>query len=323
MSNKLKLFRIKGELEDLDRVMEVFVNLPCLHPILAKEVISHTHGLASVASDNPWSEIISELSDIETDFGISIKVKNTTSIVDSLSKVREYVHSTHEKLKKLNNHKIEAENLIRRYSDALTQVKNINSLDISLDDIFSCEYVSTRFGKLPIDSFEVLKLYRSKPFMLQMFGEEKNYYWCMYLTTDKHEREIDNIFSSLFFERIYIPDYIHGTPEEAIKALSTEIEIVQTSLKEIKLEISTLINADFDKLSIIKGEMKLLEKMYDSRRYVVSLGEKFIITGYIHDKNTETIINRFKESTLAEVDIMPANMDLRFKPPKKLKEKCN
>lgn len=49
----------------------------------------------------------------------------------------------------------------------------------------------------------------------------------MYYTTDEYKREVDNIFSSLFFERIHIPDFVHGKPKEAIAALEEEIKQAQ------------------------------------------------------------------------------------------------
>jgi len=144
----------------------------------------------------------------------------------------------------------------------------------------------------------------------------------MYLATDKHEREIDNIFSSLFFERIYIPDFIHGTPEQAYEVLSKEIQAVDLSLQEIKSEINETINKDIVKLSHVKGEMILLEKMYDSRKFVVSMGKKFIITGYVHELDATTLIDKFSSISTLEIDIVPASLDMRFKPPKKIKRRC-
>jgi len=322
MSKKLKLFRLNGTLDDLDKTLQIFVSLTCVYPILANNVISHTHGLSSVSYENPWSETISELGDIEKDCGITISPQDIDCIDDSLSKVSEYIHHTHEKLKDLDSDRKEAETLIKKYSDALMQVKNISNLDISIDDIFSCEYINPRFGKLPTDSYDVLKLYQNKPFILQVFSQEKNYYWCMYLATDKHEREIDNIFSSLFFERIYIPDFIHGTPEQAYEVLSKEIQAVDLSLQEIKSEINETINKDIVKLSHVKGEMILLEKMYDSRKFVVSMGKKFIITGYVHELDATTLIDKFSSISTLEIDIVPASLDMRFKPPKKIKRRC-
>lgn len=35
------------------------------------------------------------------------------------------------------------------------------------------------------------------------------------MTTQKYEGDVDNMFSSLYFERIRIPEFVHGTPEKA------------------------------------------------------------------------------------------------------------
>ena len=49
----------------------------------------------------------------------------------------------------------------------------------------------------------------------------------MYMTTESKAPEIDNIFSSLYFERIHIPEFVHGTPESALQVLKEEDETAQ------------------------------------------------------------------------------------------------
>lgn len=322
MSRKPKLFRITGELSTLDRVLKKFVNFECVYPIPSKEFIGQVHGLTSVPTENPWQDIYVELENTEKETGIKITPAHIDDIDDSYEKVKEYVHSTHETFHELMSHRQETENLIKKYQDALFQVNNIIDLDISLDDIFACEYINVRFGKLPADSLDTLKLYENKPFIFQIFKEVKRNYWCMYMTTDKYEKEIDNIFSSLYFQRVYIPDFVHGTPETARESLKVEINQAMINLDEIKGEISKIMNENKEKLEHVKGELVFLNRLYDARRFVVGLGEKFNISGYIADSNVPYLTQAFKDIENTDVDIVPADLEKRFKPPKKLKKEC-
>ena len=227
--SKLKLFRITSNKTDLDLILERFVNLEWVHPVEANQFVDQVHGLTTFESSNPCNRIYKEIKDLEKENNFEIPAIEISTLNYSLDKMSDYVFTTHEKLQKLTQHRKETEILIKKYEDALTQIKNIENLDISLDDLFSVEYVSARVGRMPLDSVERLKYYENKPFIFKSFHEEKNYCWCMYLATNKYEREIDNIFSSLFFERIHIPDFVHGTPESAQVSLSMEIKVATDS----------------------------------------------------------------------------------------------
>src|SRR5699024_9284541 len=94
-------------------------------------------------------------------------------------------------------------------------LKHLNGLNISFDDIFSCRYVKSRFGRLPRDSYEKLSYYDDRKFFFFSFDCDKEYHWGVYFAPATKAASIDDIFTSLYFERIRIPDYAHGTPEQA------------------------------------------------------------------------------------------------------------
>lgn len=316
---KLKLFRINADLTNLDKILERFVFLQYVHPTLASEFIDRVHGLTSYVCLNPFNKIYNELMDIEKENNYEIPIIDIDKVEDTFDKMREYIHSTHEQLKKLTIHRKEIENVLKKYKDALIQIENIESLDISLDDLFSCEYISSRVGKLPLDSVEKLKFYKNKPFIFKAFNKEKEYCWCMYLVTNKYEREIDNIFSSLFFERIHIPEFVHGTPEKAQASLSKEIQVAQTHLEEIQNDLDKKLAENIVELSKIKSELLRLNKIEDAKKYVVGLGDKFTISGYVSKREVKKLKSTYRDFEDIEIEIMSAYSDKRVKIPTKLR----
>jgi V/A-type H+-transporting ATPase subunit I len=316
---KQKLVKINSNIANLEQVLERFVCLHCVHPVQANEFVEQVHGLTSLHSTNPCSIIYKEIKDLEKENNFEIPEVAIYRMDYTLENMKEYVYSTHERLKKLTNYRKELDDLVRKYKNALIQVNNIEDLDISLDDLFSCEYVNARVGRMPIDSLQKLVYYENKPFIFKAFHEEKNYCWCMYLSTDKFEREIDNIFSSLFFERIHIPDFVHGTPESAQVSLSMEIDVTEQALASVEKEISEIIETNLDKLSSVKGELIFMNKINDAKKYVVGLGDNFIINGFVQNKNIENVEEQFKDIEGVEVEFLPPDSDKRLTPPTKLK----
>ncbi len=316
---KLKLFNISSKSKNIDSILARVVELDYIHLVPASEIVDKVHGLQSYSTDNPCNIILKEILDIEKQYNINVPLKEVCSLDYSLENMREYIHTTHDQINQLSNHKKDTLDLIKKYKDALTQVNNIDNLNIPLDDLFSCKYINVRVGRLPLDSIEKLNFYSSRPFVFQTFHVEKGYAWCLYLTTADAEREVDNIFSSLFFDRVHIPDFVHGTPITAQATLKMEIEVAEESLKDIESDIQKIIHENMDRLVEVKNELLFLAKLYEAKKYVVGLGNKININGFIEIENIKKLEEVFTDLPDVEIEVRPPDYDKRLSPPTKLK----
>jgi V/A-type H+-transporting ATPase subunit I len=198
-------------------------------------------------------------------------------------------------------------------------VKNIESLDISLDDLFSCRYLNSRVGRLPLDSEEKLRFYNNRPFIWNSFSRDNNYSWGIYITSEEYEREVDNVFSSLYFERIHIPDFVHGTPEEAEENLVQEIASLKKDLKKLEESKKELLERTRDRYSIFTSVLEHVSKIFEARKYVIGLGGRFSITGFMAKDDIAGLEKKFEDLEAVEIEVRPASNDKRLTPPTKLK----
>ena len=316
---KMKLIDITANLEQLDVILARFIDVKEFHPVLASEIVERVHGLTSFVDENPCSSLLQEITDIESKYDLFFPVTdqdeqiyNFNEMYDYLVDVKKQLSAEIARIKELEDH-------IRAYKDALIQVKNIDSLDIPLEDLFACEFVSIRFGRLPNDSVEKLKFFQSKPFVFKSFNYDQNNSWCMYFTTDEYKREVDNIFSSLFFERIFIPDFVHGKPKEAIQALETEIASAEKMVNKYRSDMTDITNGCTNKISCIKGELVFLNRIFEAKKYVVGLGDKFQISGFVETEKVGQIKKVFDGISDVEIEVNEAESDRRITPPTKLK----
>ncbi len=316
---KMKLIDITANLEQLDVVLARFIDVKDFHPVLASEIVERVHGLTSFVDENPCSTLLQEIEDIETKYDLNFPVIEQEEQVYNFNEMYDYLVETKEQLGKEIDRIKKLEDHIREYNDALIQVKNIDSLDIPLEDLFACEFVSIRFGRLPNDSVEKLKFFQSKPFVFKSFNHDQNNSWCMYFTTDEYKREVDNIFSSLFFERIYIPDFVHGKPKEAIHALETEIAQAEKMVDQYRSDMTDITQECSNKISCIKGELLFLNRIFEAKKYVVGLGDKFQISGFVETDKVDSVIHIFDGISDIEVQSNEAESDRRITPPTKLK----
>ncbi|MGM0435870.1 MAG: V-type ATP synthase subunit I [Bacillota bacterium] len=316
---KTNLVRITAHIDYMDPTLERFVDLDCIHPVEGATIAGQVRGSQTFHTESPCNLSLQELQEIEDEFDVKIEPIEPENYDYSVDKVCDLIHSIHGRLKSLVSRKKEIEDSIKKYEDALIQVQHIESLDIALDEIFSCDYVYARVGRLPNDSIEKLRFHRSRPFIFQSFTEDSNYSWCMYLTTNRHKREVDNIFSSLFFERIHIPDFVKGTPENAQMTLKREISALQEKLDDLQHQINAVLEDSDDDLALFKGELLFVDKINDAKDYVVGLGNKFTITGFVEENDEDQIKDKFADMEEVEVEILPPDHDKRLKPPTRIK----
>ncbi|MEG0736406.1 MAG: V-type ATPase 116kDa subunit family protein [Longicatena sp.] len=317
--SKMKLINITGDNEYLDDVLLRFVALDCFHPEPASKFVDSVHGLTTMNDENPITEVLSHFSEVANDMDLDIPAKDVRNRDYDLNAIKAYIDKIHDRYLQGAEVRKELETVIQENKDALTQVQNIESIDLNLDDLFECKYIKIRFGRLPLDSVEKLQYYRNRPFVFKSFNSDDTYSWCLYITTSKYEGDVDNIFSSLYFERIRIPEFVHGTPGSAKDNLQEEIDNDYKQLQHVNEVIEQLKQECFDNFTDIKAELEFINHTFEARKYVVGLGERFSITGFVAEEDVMKLKETFFDLKEVDIEVRPAHSDKRLSPPTKIK----
>ncbi|MDY0346033.1 MAG: V-type ATPase 116kDa subunit family protein [Acholeplasma sp.] len=316
---KVKLIDLTSNVSNLDRVLMRFIDLKNFHPVLASEIVEKVSGLTSFISENPCQAMLQDIVDIETKYDLNLPNEEYRDENYNLNQMYEYITDLKASLEVEVAHIKELEEYIEKHENALIQVKNIQSLDVPLDDLFACEYVFMRFGRLPNDSVDKLRFFQNRPFVFKSFNTDQNYVWCMYFTTQEYKREVDNIFSSLFFERSFIPEFVHGTPKQAIEDIEVEISHARAKIASYKDDICSITDGCHNNLAHIKGQLLFLNRLFEAKKYVVGLGDKFTITGFMQENDVDLFSKAFEGLEEVDIEINEADTDRRITPPTKLK----
>jgi len=317
---KMKLVNIISDRESLDEILSRFIELKNFHPEPAIKIAKSVHGLSTLYDVNPYTKILEEIKSLAKSMEILLTSVPVDSSKCDIEEMRTYVDAGKARYEELCSHLKEIEQLVAEDEDALCQVKNIESLDVSLDDLFSCETIVSRVGSLPLDSQERLKYYNNRPFIWNSFSVDQSYSRGIYITTKAFEREVDNIFASLYFERSHIPDFVHGTPENAKENLQEEIESMKKSIQKLNnLKIELLENVK-DTFARYTAELEYASKVYEARKYVVDFGQRISITGFIPEEELENLAIAFENQSNVEIEVRPPNNDMRLTPPKGFKK---
>lgn len=317
---KMELVNIVGKLEDLDNVLLKCCESKCFHIEPAINESSRVKGLKLLNEDNPYTDLLSKYKMLASN--LSIKLCNTEGHEDKATTLEEYdnyISQISEEATKLNQKKQENLTLISEYNEAIKQTQHLLGLNSKFERIFACKYVKVRVGKLPADNFSKLSYYNDKDFIFVPFDENSTYVWGMYFAPEHSIALVDYIFTSFYFERIRVPDFVKGTPEKALSDLRANVEEKIKENLDIDKQIEKLVEENKEKIVKIYNKLSFLSSTFEIRKKVAVINNKFYIVGFIPRTSKNTFSSLFKEISSVSVTIDSPDMDSSHMPPTKLK----
>ncbi|MFA9380969.1 MAG: V-type ATP synthase subunit I, partial [Acetanaerobacterium sp.] len=208
---------------------------------------------------------------------------------------------------------------IARNEQTLIQLGHIEGLSVPFDEIFSCQFIKIRFGRLPVDSYNKLTYYEDKPFVFYSFDNDEEYYWGVYFVPSQYAIECDSIFNSLYYERLYIPDSVHGTPDQSRAQITKALHEDRNELAEVLSETKATINRRKLYFYEMFAQVKFLSDSFEMRRYISVFDNTFHIVGFVPEKEAYAFKQSFDDLTGVTATVKPCDSDMRFAPPTKLK----
>lgn len=316
---KMTLVNIKGPLTRLDDTILACSDLKCFHPENIALSGSSSGGFTTLSYHNPYQELLQQLTGLMDNAGVSSTPPDTADPPPTREEIEAFANDFSDRFSSLHSQEQTLQESIDQHQDALIHLRHLASLDFSFEQLFSLKYVKVRLGRLPRDNARKLDYFSNKLFLFYPFDEDENYIWSVYFTTNEYVNEIDDIFAGLFFERVRIPDYIHGIPQKALGQLQALYEQEQQQLEDVKKQIEDLVREKGPGLAAYKAHIRFLSSAFDLRRYVGVSGETFYMVGFIPKCDERRFAEGLGDIGGVSFDLLPEDTDRRFKVPTKLK----
>lgn len=304
---KMELVNIVGLTKYLDESLLKCVESGCFHLEQSNQIAVDTQaGFVTLQEANPYKDSLKrllaiDLSDYTLHEGKTDAVsKMTPADIDS------YLHSMEVRFSAFSAQISHYTDYITERTQALKQLHHLQGLNVDLQSLFQCKHIALRFGKLPKESYLKLSYYEEKTFLFLPYDDDTEYMWGIYFAPHANIQEVDEIMRSLFFERIWVPDFVSGTPEQASADLTAELESAQNELYEADKARKALLAKEGDKLNALFCFLKFHYENFRLRSFASVYRDKFYLVGFIPVKEAK----RFKAlfSSLPDVSLV-------FKPP--------
>ncbi len=317
---KMSLVTIRGERGQLDEVLLRCLDSGVFHPENAGSLSEYSSALSAMKEENPYAALGKKLSAIALDADIDLGNTSFEGLDLHNEEIPGYIEKLEGKLKKLLSKKRGSEQLISSHEKALRRLRHLTGLeDVNFDSLFSCKYVKLRFGRLPVESYQKLHSYSDRPFILLSSENDGGYVWCLYFCAMADVQEIDGLFHSLYFERVRVPDYAHGTPQEAIAFIEQDLQREQKVLEGIKGEIAGIAAGEKDRVQHLHAKLCLLGKAFELRDKAAWVKGDFVVLGYVPGKESAAFERSFADLDKVTVTLKNPNEEPRLTVPVRLK----
>ena len=287
---KMVAVTVLGKLNEFENIVNKYVYNQNIHLENALTVLGDKKHLSSFEEGTQYDAIVKTAEDILRTCGIEPEIKDCSEcklsideMKDRLSKITESISGGKDARNELLKQKEANENYIKYLSYA----KNVNH---DLAEIFNMKYIRARFGHLPAGGYKMLNTYLND--MEAVFVEtcrEDNEIWGFYFAPESNGDEVNRVFDSLYFERIFLPGDIQGTPSEVIKKLVKTNADIDNKLEKISSDDLMHMHEFEDEIITIYSTAQKRQKMNDVLANAAHSKDFFYIVGWMPEKEAKAM----------------------------------
>lgn len=316
---KMSLIRIVGQSSALDDVLGKCYKSKCFHIEEPAKSAKASDSFVTLNEVNPYTEILEKLKNVFSSMNYKPKKVDFDESSQDIEQSKMYIENIDRKMSELIKLQADLKSALEEYSQTLLQVNHLVGFDANFKDVFSCEHIKIRFGRLPADSFPKLEYYSKEDFVFIPFNHDEDYYWGVYFTPSVYEEVADDIFASLYFERLRIPGYLLETLDKAIAGVNRLIDTTNEELYEINSRISQVKENEKEHLNILYSMYLYKNEVFKLRKKAAILGDEFYIIGFVPKKQVDSLVNEIDKDNRTYASEIPNDSDMRLKAPTKLK----
>ena len=312
---KMELATVSGSFEKLDETLDLFRDAGCFHP----ENMSLISGASRLSEDNPYKAQLDRLNGLIKSAGITVPEGEYDDLPLSGEQARAQVDKIEKDISGFQKELAMIEKEQEYCKSCIHILRHFETIDIPINDFFETEFVSVRFGRLPLEGYKMLVAYADNPDVIfYPFSHDNDYYWGMYIVPAEYAAEVDKIFSGLLFEKIYIPGAV-DSPSEAIELLNEQLAEDAERAEQTKADFKAYFENRTESIQSFYSKLCMLNTRFELRNYVSRHGDHFVMMGWVPKPDAQRLTELFDGKDGITVSFNENKNISKLSPPIKLK----
>lgn len=322
MIEKMKFLSITGPKADIDRMTETYLSKYEIHLENALSELTEVANLSPFLEINPYKEALSTIDSFYEQLEDPSQI--SPELMD-IEKAIKTVRAVQDGFRRLKEEKSRLQSEHAEILDPLKIIRPFKNLNFDISEILNFKYIHYRFGRIEkqyLQKFEKY-IYDNLDTLFIKCGEDEMYVYGVYFVPEHQAHKVHAVYSSMHFERIFIPNEYHGTAAEAFEKLDTRHREIHKALDANKEASRKFLQDNSTKIVSAKAALDACSSSFDIRKLAActpgDTNTFYILCGWMTEKDAlafqKDIQNDEKIFCLMEDQKAPATQ----KPPTKLR----
>ena len=323
MIEKMKFLSITGPKADIDRVVNDYLSKYEIHLENAMAQLTQVQHLSPYIQINPYRDLLTKVNEFA---GLLGDTQNIPIQDISLEEIQPLLDTLGERIAKLRR---ECEDLTAQRNAVAEDIRRLSpfsSLPEDVDKLVHYRFVQVRFGRIQREYYEKFKtyVYDNLDTMFYPCREDADYVWGLYFVLWTKMEQVDAVFSSMHFERIYLKkDFYHGTPQALCSKYNRKLEELQRQYDKRQEEIQNLLKEDASMILSAQAALNALSTNFDVRKVAACVKEHqetfYILCGWMTENDASAFMKDIEDDPKLFCVIEDDKNKISCKPPTKLK----
>ena len=309
MIEKMKFLSITGPKADIDRVVNTYLSKYEIHLENALSELTTVQNLTPFLEINPYKEALNtanlfceELNSFAAD---TVKAETaqaaaqTMDVETALDTIRR-IQTDYQDLDKKRS---DLENQLTTVDESLRVIRPFRNLDFDISSILKFRFIRFRFGRIGKEYYQKFEryIYDNLDTIFIKCDEDDQYIWGMYFVPEPESQKVKAVYSSMHFEKIYMPDSYEGTAREAFEQLAQKRSLILSDFNTVSQKRNDFLISHCREILAAQAAIARLSGNFDIRKLAACTKGKgendifYILCGWMTEKDAHSFQTDIKD----------------------------
>ena len=311
MIEKMKFLSITGPKADIDRVVNTYLSKYEIHLENALSELTTVQNLTPFLEINPYKEALNtanlfceELNSFTAD---TVKAETaqaaaqTMDVETALDTIRR-IQTVYQDLDKKRS---DLKNQLTTVDESLRVIRPFRNLDFDISSILKFRFIRFRFGRIGKEYYQKFEryIYDNLDTIFIKCDEDDQYIWGMYFVPEPESQKVKAVYSSMHFEKIYMPDSYEGTAREAFEQLAQKRSLILSDFNTVSQKRNDFLISHFREILAAQAAIVRLSGNFDIRKLAACTKGKgendifYILCGWMTEKDAHSFQTDIKDDS--------------------------
>ena len=302
MIEKMKFLSITGPKADIDRVVNTYLSKYEIHLENALSELTTVQNLTPFLEINPYKEALNtanlfceELNSFATD---TIKAETAQAAAQTMDveTALDTIRRIQTDYQDLNKKRSDLENQLTTVDESLRVIRPFRNLDFDISSILKFRFIRFRFGRIGKEYYQKFEryIYDNLDTIFIKCDEDDQYIWGMYFVPEPESQKVKAVYSSMHFEKIYMPDSYEGTAREAFEQLAQKRSLILSDFNTVSQKRNDFLISHCREILAAQAAIARLSGNFDIRKLAACTKGKgendifYILCGWMTEKDAHS-----------------------------------